>query len=104
MYGAKKIDVVDNGQPAVEVATKTSYDMIFMDVRMPVMGGLEATRTLRQRGVTSFVVGHTGGTTTEEEHACYESGMDEFLSKPAPNKKVREKIEIFLARHSQSAA
>ena len=70
--------------------------VIFMDVRMPVMDGIEATREIRNAGIQSHIVGVTGGTTSEEKKACLIAGMDQFLSKPAQAIELKEKISAYL--------
>jgi CheY-like chemotaxis protein len=74
-------DVVCNGREAVEAAAVRDYDVIFLDVQMPQMDGLEAAARLREgrRRVRPWIVGLSG----EAEHRRgYAAGMDEFLVKP----------------------
>lgn len=75
-------DLAVNGLEAVEHATKHQYDIIFMDCRMPVMDGFEATKRLRDASYTKPIVALTAGTTREERQTCYDVGMDDILSKP----------------------
>ncbi|MFC5077959.1 Autoinducer 2 sensor kinase/phosphatase LuxQ [Vibrio thalassae] len=75
-------DLAVNGLEAVEHATKQQYDIIFMDCRMPVMDGFEATKRLRDASYAKPIVALTAGTTREERQTCYDVGMDDILSKP----------------------
>ncbi|MGV2988061.1 ATP-binding protein [Vibrio sp. E150_011] len=75
-------DIAVNGVEAVEHARKCGYDLIFMDCRMPVMDGFEATRTLRSEHYAKPIVALTAGTTREERQTCFDVGMDDILSKP----------------------
>lgn len=77
-------DVAENGQIAVEMASRTAYDLILMDVHMPVMDGLEASRLiLAQPGrSTAVIVAMTANAYAEDRSACLDAGMVDYLSKP----------------------
>lgn len=80
-----KIDIANDGAEAIAMLRTTAYDIILMDVNMPIMGGLEATRTIRAEWPPDEqprIIAMTGGTSTEEREDCLNAGMDEFLSKP----------------------
>jgi len=55
---------------------------VLMDVRMPVMGGMDATRALRARGVVAPVVALTANAFEDDRRACLAAGMDDFVTKP----------------------
>jgi PAS domain S-box-containing protein len=79
-----QVDLVDNGRDAVDaVATKT-YDVVLMDVQMPEMDGLQATREIRRRHPDRpiQIIAVTANATTGERDKCLESGMDAYLAKP----------------------
>jgi CheY-like chemotaxis protein len=78
-------DVAINGRDAIESAHRTSYDVILMDVQMPIMDGLEATRRLRADpppGPRPWVVAVTANALLEDRERCVAAGMDDYLSKP----------------------
>ncbi|UFS69759.1 response regulator [Geomonas sp. RF6] len=79
-------DVATNGREAVEMWENGRYDAIVMDVQMPQVDGLAATREIREkertRGGHIPIVAMTGHTSAEDEKACLEAGMDICLSKP----------------------
>lgn len=75
-------DLAVNGLEAVQHASEKRYDIIFMDCRMPVMDGFEATKQLRSDNYTSPIIALTAGTTLEERQTCFDVGMDDILSKP----------------------
>jgi len=73
------------GAEAVCVATGNSIDIIFMDVQMPQMDGLEATRNIREyleSDEQPYIIALTGSEEEEDKQKCIDAGMDAFLSKP----------------------
>ncbi|MEA1673688.1 response regulator [Nitrospirillum sp. BR 11163] len=88
-----EVEVVDNGAAAVEAVDKGTYDLVFMDMHMPVMGGLEATTRIRALPRTSDrplppLVVLTAGVTAEERERCRAVGLEVFLSKPVDLEKL----------------
>jgi len=76
------IERVANGQEALDALAAAPYDLILMDMRMPVMDGLTAARALRARGITTPMVALTANAFEDDRRACLEAGMDDFLTKP----------------------
>lgn len=78
--------LVDNGRSAVEAWEEQKYDLIFMDVQMPVMDGLKATRLIRERekvlGGHTVIVAMTAYAMATDRERCLQAGMDEYFSKP----------------------
>jgi CheY-like chemotaxis protein len=70
----------DNGKLAVAQVQNNSFDIIFMDVMMPEMDGIEATREIRKYGYTGPIVAITAA--VNEEAKCLECGMNDFITKP----------------------
>jgi signal transduction histidine kinase/CheY-like chemotaxis protein len=82
---AVQVDVVGDGLEAVDAASRFAYDMIFMDMRMPEMDGLAATRLIRQRGgplARVPIVALTANAFPEDVKACFDAGMNQFVTKP----------------------
>ncbi len=78
-------DVASNGLEAVEAAVRLPYDMILMDVLMPEMDGLEATRLIRQRlprDRQPKIIAMTANALRGDRERCMEAGMDDYISKP----------------------
>jgi PAS domain S-box-containing protein len=79
------VDVVGNGQEAVGAVLHIPYDVVLMDVEMPEMDGLEATRAIRRQLAADRqpqIVAMTARALVEDRHACTEAGMDDYLAKP----------------------
>jgi CheY-like chemotaxis protein/HPt (histidine-containing phosphotransfer) domain-containing protein len=77
-------DIAVNGREALVMATAESYDLILMDVRMPLMNGLDATRAIRRQpgGATLPILALTANAYDEDRYACQEAGMNDFVAKP----------------------
>lgn len=78
------VDVASDGNQAVELATKTKYDVILMDLQMPEMDGFQATAVLRKLDATSTVpiIALTAHAMVGDRERCIEAGMDDYLAKP----------------------
>ena len=78
------VDVADNGQIAVELAQKSPYDLVFMDMQMAVMDGITATREIRklQRLKHLPIVAMTANAMERDRRKCLDAGMNDFLGKP----------------------
>ena len=77
-----RVDQAGGGEEALAALKVGVYDLILMDMRMPGMSGLEATRKVRGMGVRTPVVALTANAFEEDRHACLAAGMDDFLVKP----------------------
>jgi two-component system sensor histidine kinase/response regulator len=96
------ISVANNGKEAVEAVTSHRFDLVLMDVQMPEMDGLEATRTIRQHERTTgehiAIIAMTAHAMNGDRERCLESGMDGYIPKPV---RARELFET-LARIAPS--
>ncbi|MDO8379147.1 response regulator [Phenylobacterium sp.] len=77
-----KVDHAGGGEEAMAALKVGRYDLILMDMRMPGMSGLDATRALRASGVDTPVVALTANAFEDDRHACLDAGMNDFLVKP----------------------
>ena len=92
-----EVDCAGNGQEAVEMAGRGGYDLILMDVQMPVMDGLEATRRLRAEGACSVpILGMTANIFKEDREACLAAGMNAHLPKPVEPQMLYETLRRWL--------
>ncbi|GAB5409574.1 MAG: ATP-binding protein [Balneolaceae bacterium] len=78
-------DIANNGFEAVQKVQEKSYDLIFMDMEMPEMDGIEATIKIKELGEKAHsptIIAVTANATTEDRTRCFEAGMVDFISKP----------------------
>jgi|GEM_PF-2252965 len=90
------IDVVDNGQKVLESLDRKFYDLILMDVQMPVLDGLQTTQKLRMKVIAPkqpIIIAMTANASEEDKQVCLFSGMNDYLSKPVTRGEIIEKIE-----------
>jgi signal transduction histidine kinase/DNA-binding response OmpR family regulator len=91
---------VSNGREAVDAETRDRYDLIFMDVQMPVMDGFEAAAEIRRLEIRSRrhvpIVAMTANALNEDRDACLAAGMDDYVSKPVSLANLRAVIEKWL--------
>jgi PAS domain S-box-containing protein len=90
-----QVDVAGDGNEAVRMVERAAYALILMDLQMPGIGGLQATRRIRRLpgGADSVVVALTANALAEDRAACLDAGMDDYLAKPF---KVEALFEILL--------
>ena len=84
-------DVTRNGVEAVEAMGKHSYGIVFMDVQMPVLDGLDATRRIRAELPTDqqpYIIALTANAMAGDEERCIEAGMNAYLSKPLSKERL----------------
>lgn len=90
------VHCAEDGQKGVAAAADRRFDLIFMDMQMPVLDGLEATRQLRALGLRTPIVGLTANAFTSNREACLDAGMDAFLSKPVTRDKLAGILDHWL--------
>jgi len=102
------VELAENGQQALEKLERASYDIVLMDMQMPVMDGLTATRLLRQREQQTshhqVVIALTANAMQTDRELCLEAGMDDYLSKPLTLDALQVMLLRWVAQHKQRAA
>jgi PAS domain S-box-containing protein len=90
------VTIVENGIEAIEELKKNSYDLVLMDVNMPKMDGIEATKRLREDGFKIPIIALTANVMAEEKSAYLKAGMNDHLSKPIETKALDMVLQKFL--------
>jgi nitrogen fixation negative regulator NifL len=93
-----------NGREALDILASRSFDVILMDMQMPVMGGVEATQHIRAREAArrlprTPIIAMTAAAMQEDRDACLAAGMDDYLSKPIRVRELQEKLGAIVGNH-----
>ncbi|TYT75215.1 response regulator [Desulfobotulus mexicanus] len=96
-------DLAENGFQALEKLEKQSYNLVLMDVQMPEMDGLTATRKIREglcgkEAALTPIVAFTAHASSQDRQACLDAGMDDVLTKPARPEGLQSMVEKWLRR------
>lgn len=101
------VETVEDGALAVEAMKSSSYDLIFMDMRMPNMDGLEATRKIRSMDNVSKglpIIALTANAFDDDRNACFDSGMNDFMTKPVSAEELSEMVRTWTKNKAQRDA
>jgi CheY-like chemotaxis protein len=82
------VDLVGDGKSSLEKVRKGKYDIIFMDIQMPIMSGVDAARKIREMGIKTPIIAVTAHAMTEDRETALSSGMDDYMTKPVDKDKV----------------
>ncbi len=98
-----EVSTAENGLVAVDLVlaaeeAESAFDIILMDIQMPVMDGHEATRQLRKAGYTNPIIALTANTTPENRQKCLDSGCSDFMTKPFDMARFVTAVAEHLAR------
>lgn len=77
-----EVDHAENGQIALKLAQESIYDVILMDMEMPVLDGFEAVKQLREKGYSGVIIAATAKTQPADKKRCFEVGCNRFIPKP----------------------
>jgi len=96
--------VVENGRLALEAATSTAFDVILMDLQMPEMDGLEATRHIRRTGLSEqpVIIALTANTMEGDEEECLQAGMNDYIGKPVKLEELVGKLRKWALHRRRS--
>ncbi len=92
-----EVALATNGQEAVDMASKKHYDMIFMDMLMPVMDGITATKKIRQSNHGTVIIAMTANAMKDDIELCLASGMDGHISKPYKMEEIKRVVFDYLS-------
>jgi CheY-like chemotaxis protein len=97
-----KVTLASNGSEAVDMSQNQPFDVILMDLQMPVMDGLQATALIRERDRLKAnhtpIIALTAHALPEHEQSCRLAGMDGYLTKPISKQKLTEQLDRFVRR------
>ena len=85
-----------NGQEAVEMVEKDNYDIVLMDIKMPIMDGLEATRAIKEKHPDLPIIALTANAFDSDRQLAVDAGCNDFLSKPVSSDLCLKTIRKFL--------
>lgn len=92
------VTIANNGAEALELIRQhDNFDIIFMDISMPVMDGIQATKLLRSRSYSKPIVALTAHSLNEDKQKCLDAGMDDVVMKPIKSKTIQTVINKYLS-------
>jgi signal transduction histidine kinase/CheY-like chemotaxis protein/HPt (histidine-containing phosphotransfer) domain-containing protein len=105
-----EVDLADNGQQAVDAIAEKSYDLILMDIQMPVLNGLDATARIREieaasgRNCRTPIIALTASALKGDEEKCLAAGMDGYLAKPIRRKQLIRAVDRWIGSRNNHQA
>jgi len=95
-----KVNIANDGQEAIDMTVKGHYDLVLMDIHMPILDGCTATKRIRKREQNTNthlpIIAITASATTEDIERCLATGMDDFLAKPLAQTSLTQMINKWL--------
>ncbi len=91
-----QVTLVEDGQAALEKIAAEPFDLILMDMQMPILNGYDATRKLRESGCKLPIIALTANAMMGDEDKCLAAGCDAYLSKPIDRAKLNEMIGRYI--------
>ncbi|GEM_PF-5816813 len=96
-----QIEIAEDGMIALEKCSKNTFDLIFMDIQMPNMDGLTATKAIREMGIKTPIIGLSAHSTKEDAELAYAAGMQYYQTKPIIKELLFSNIEaVFKVKQS----
>lgn len=100
-YGLE-VTLTANGKETVRMVMRKEYDLIFMDMEMPVMNGYQATGILRKQQIKTPIIALTANALQGDREKCLAAGCDDYLSKPVKAEELAQILEKYLSRRIRS--
>ena len=88
-----RADVANNGLEALRALEEKHYDVVLMDVQMPEMDGLEATRQIRKKNIDTYILALTAHALKGDREQCLDAGMNDYISKPISLEMLQTALE-----------
>ena len=85
-----------NGREAVEMVDKNQYDIVLMDIKLPIMNGLEATKAIKEKHPDLPILALTANAFDSDRQLAMDAGCDDFLSKPVSSEECLETIKRYI--------
>jgi CheY-like chemotaxis protein/HPt (histidine-containing phosphotransfer) domain-containing protein len=104
-HGGHTVVGVSNGREVLDALDQSSYEVVFMDEEMPLVNGLDTTRSIRERYAhrkRPIIIGLSGNTAESDERRCLEAGMDAFMSKPIRMAEVLAMLAVLTRRPAEA--
>ncbi len=97
-----KITIVNNGAEAVKICESSTFDLILMDMQMPVMDGITATSNIRSTGITTPIISLTANAMKSDFEHCIDAGANEFITKPIDVTRFNQILYKYLSNTKKS--
>ena len=85
-----------DGSQAVKMCANLNFDIILMDIRLPVINGIQATQTIREMGVKTPIIAQTAFAMDDDEQRCIDAGCNSYISKPISKEKLYTIIDSLI--------
>jgi two-component system sensor histidine kinase/response regulator len=97
------VELAENGKHVIEKVQQDSYDLILMDMQMPITDGIVATMTIRQLGYRTIpIIGLTANAFKKDHDRCLAAGMNDYVSKPVAPSALLEKIKHWIHKSMET--
>jgi len=96
-----EVVIANNGLEAVNMCKDNSYDIVFMDLQMPVMDGFEATKRIREFDLKTPIIALSAAVMQKDKELTYEAGMDEHIAKPINKEELNLVIEKYIINNTK---
>lgn len=98
-----RVELAENGLEAVEKSLKGDFDVVLMDIQMPILDGYEATVALRKKGYARPIIALTAHAMKEERERCLANGFDDHVGKPIDRARLIKRLERFASHRAASS-
>jgi CheY-like chemotaxis protein/HPt (histidine-containing phosphotransfer) domain-containing protein len=101
------VDLAANGIEALDAVKYQQYHLVFMDLQMPFMDGVETSRRIREwenGGIHTYIVALTASYLPEEGHVLYEAGIDNYISKPFEMEHIQRMLKYITDNHAETSS